>query len=174
VADRTSEPTHTPDGHHLVVDGRRWQATDPAIPPALAAELRSALMTARRDVAAARRTSDDPAERDARTRVHAAKVALGERGRPWWEPPDPDADRARIAAAIVTLVASRRPGTTCPSDVARAVGGTRWRSLMAVTREVTASLVARGEVVATQHGERAEPPWRGPIRIGAVAEDRIG
>jgi hypothetical protein len=42
-------------------------------------------MRARRDVGAARRGHDTEAEQDARARVHTAKVALGERGTPWWE-----------------------------------------------------------------------------------------
>jgi hypothetical protein len=80
-----AEPDRTPDGHFVVIDGRRWRATDPEIPADAAARLRSLLMRARRDVGAARRSQDAAAERDARTRVHTAKVALGERGTPWWE-----------------------------------------------------------------------------------------
>ncbi|MET9225709.1 hypothetical protein [Lentzea sp. NPDC003310] len=80
-----AEPEHTPDGHFVVIDGRRWRATDPEIPSEPAARLRRLLMAARRDVGAARRADDADAERDARSRVHLAKVALGERGTPWWE-----------------------------------------------------------------------------------------
>jgi hypothetical protein len=40
-------------------------------------------MAARRDVGTALRTGQDTAP--ARARVQAAKVALGERGTPWWE-----------------------------------------------------------------------------------------
>ncbi|WP_229075871.1 hypothetical protein [Actinoplanes sp. DH11] len=82
----------TEDGRYIVVDGRRWRATDPAIPDETAAELRRALMAARRDVGAAKRAGLDPAP--ARVRVQAAKVALGERGTPWWEQ-TPDERRAR-------------------------------------------------------------------------------
>ncbi|MFC3453537.1 hypothetical protein [Amycolatopsis speibonae] len=83
-----------PDGHFVVIDGRRWRATDPEIPEEEEVEeeeeeeeerLRSLLMRARRDVGASRRAQDGEAERDARSRVHLAKVALGERGTPWWE-----------------------------------------------------------------------------------------
>jgi uncharacterized protein len=73
----------TEDGHFVVIEGRRWRATDPAIPDEVAAELRRALMAARRDVGSALRARRDPAA--ARARVQAAKVALGERGTPWWE-----------------------------------------------------------------------------------------
>jgi uncharacterized protein len=53
----------TDDGHYIVIAGRRWRVTDPAIPEDGAAVLRRALTAARRDVGA----------------------ALGERGTPWWE-----------------------------------------------------------------------------------------
>ncbi|XVU29590.1 hypothetical protein ACQPZJ_21685 [Actinoplanes sp. CA-054009] len=73
----------TDDGRFLVINGRRWRATDPAIPEGEAAALRKALMAARRDVGKALRAGEDPAS--ARARVQIAKVALGERGTPWWE-----------------------------------------------------------------------------------------
>jgi hypothetical protein len=76
-------PVTTEDGHFVVISGRRWRATDPAIPEDVAAVLRRTLMAARRDVGAALRAGEDPAP--ARARVQAAKVALGERGDPWWE-----------------------------------------------------------------------------------------
>lgn len=73
------EVEHTPDGRYIVVDGRRWRATDPLIPEERRAELQSVLMAWRREV---RRTEGARAARDG---VQAAKVALGERGTPWWE-----------------------------------------------------------------------------------------
>ncbi|MFD5826981.1 hypothetical protein [Lentzea sp. NPDC060358] len=80
-----AEPEHTPDGHFVIINGRRWRATDPAVPADPAARLRRLLMAARRDVGTALRAQDAEAERDARDRVQLAKVALGERGTPWWE-----------------------------------------------------------------------------------------
>lgn len=77
-----SEPERTPDGRYVVIDGRRWRATDPDIPEERAAELRKALMAWRREV---RRTKGTDEERTSRDGVQAAKVALGERGTPWWE-----------------------------------------------------------------------------------------
>ncbi|MEH3155993.1 MAG: hypothetical protein PGN29_11820 [Gordonia paraffinivorans] len=74
-----AEPERTPDGHHIVVNGRRWRATDPLIPDDRGAELRSILMAWRRAV------RDTDGSRAARAGVQAAKVALGERGTPWWE-----------------------------------------------------------------------------------------
>ncbi|GMA31396.1 DUF3253 domain-containing protein [Litorihabitans aurantiacus] len=157
--------TPTPDGHHVVIDGRRWRATDPHVPDDLAAELRRALMSARRDIGAARRAGQDPTP--IRPRVQAAKVALGERGREWWVPVADDGEHVpRIEAAIRTLADARAPRTTCPSDVARVVDGERWRSLMPLVREVAERLVCDGEIVVTQKGEPVDTPWRGPIRIG--------
>ena len=75
----------TPDGRYVVVDGRRWRATDPDIPEDRRQELTNTLMAWRRDV---RRTKGTPEESSSRAGVQAAKVALGERGVPWWEQTD--------------------------------------------------------------------------------------
>ena len=91
-----SEPERTPDGRYVVIDGRRWRATDPDIPEQRQAELRSILMAWRREV---RRTKGTDEERASRDGVHAAKVALGERGTPWWEQTDEER-RARWEADI--------------------------------------------------------------------------
>ena len=82
-----SEPERTEDGRYIVVNGRRWRASDPGLSEERRQELVNALMDARRAVGAAKRSGDGEAERAARERVHAAKVALGERGTPWWESP---------------------------------------------------------------------------------------
>ncbi|WP_405637613.1 hypothetical protein OG543_23955 [Streptomyces sp. NBC_01178] len=82
-------PDRTDDGRYVIVHGRRWRATDPDIPEDAAAALRSHLMAARRAVREAKRTEDAVALRRAREKVHRAKVALGERGEPWWEQPAP-------------------------------------------------------------------------------------
>jgi hypothetical protein len=69
-----------------VIDGRRWRATDPAIPEERRTELVEILMAWRREV---RRTMGTDDESTARAGVQAAKVALGERGKPaWWEQTD--------------------------------------------------------------------------------------
>lgn len=153
-------PERTKDGHHVVVDGRRWRATDPSIPDALRSELVKELMAARRAV----KDEGDAA----RHRVQDAKVALGERGEPWWEEPTPDGRRERIAAALRTLARHRAPdGTTCPSDAARAVGGEGWRGLMDETRSVARELAGRGELEIVQKGVVLDPDgtWKGPVRI---------
>ncbi|MFC5137484.1 hypothetical protein ACFPK1_04520 [Actinomycetospora rhizophila] len=89
----------TDDGRWIVVDGRKWRATDPLIPEDEAAVLRRWLMAARRDVGTAKKASDEDAEKAARARVHAAKTALGERGPAWWEQPDDDR-RARWSEGL--------------------------------------------------------------------------
>lgn len=92
------EPERTEDGRYVVVDGRRWRASDPQLPDDLRQHLVDELMDARRAVGAAKRHDDATAERAARDRVHDAKVALGERGQPWWEPPETDELHARRAS----------------------------------------------------------------------------
>ena len=72
----------TEDGRFLVIAGRRWRATDPLIPDERRHALQSVLMAWRREV---RRTKGTDEERRSRDGVQAAKVALGERGTPWWE-----------------------------------------------------------------------------------------
>ncbi|MGW3114970.1 hypothetical protein [Streptomyces sp. SID4982] len=87
MARHPSPPEKTPDGHFVVIDGRRWRATDPDVPEDVAARLRRHLMSARRAVRSALDAGDREAESAARGRVQRAKVALGERGTPWWEQP---------------------------------------------------------------------------------------
>lgn len=160
----------TPDGRWIVVDGRRWRASDPAIPEGLRAELVAELMDARRAVAAARRSDEATALRAARARVHAAKVALGERGHPWWDEPSADALEARIDATISALSSRRGERTFCPSDVARVAGGTSWRAAMDPVREAMRRLLGAGELEVLQRGQPLDPDaeWRGPIRARGV------
>jgi hypothetical protein len=86
-------PPTTPDGRYLVVKGRLWRRSNPALGTRQRALLVEALMHARRDVGRALRSGDPVAERAARARVHRAKVALGERGSPWWTDGAPDFNR---------------------------------------------------------------------------------
>ena len=104
------EPERTVDERHIVVDGRRWRASDPGIPDTFRAELVAELMAARRI--------------QARARVQDAKVALGERGEPWWEPTEVGR-RDRMAAVVRTLLRHRNADKSiCPSDAARWSAGT--------------------------------------------------
>lgn len=161
------------DGRWIVVDGRRWRATDPSIPEPLRVELVAELMAARRAVGAAKRLEDPAAEAAARARVRDAKVALGERGEPWWEPPTPAGSATRVRSAMAALARKRAPATTCPSDAARAVGGERWRSLMAAARDAAVALADEGVVELRQRGEPIDHrlPWRGPVRVAWVGDD---
>ncbi|HSP02439.1 MAG TPA: DUF3253 domain-containing protein [Acidimicrobiales bacterium] len=166
MADR--EPERTEDGRYVVVDGRRWRASDPAIPEVLRQQLVDELMDARRAVGPAKRSGDDEAEVAARARVQAAKVALGERGQPWWEPPTDAGRRQRLEAAVLALAHRRAPDKTiCPSDAARAVGGEAWRDDMDLARDVVRALAADGRVEVLQRGEPvpADADWKGPIRV---------
>lgn len=79
------DPERTADGRYVVIRGRRWRATDPSLPEERRRELVRELMSARSAVGWAKRRGDAEAERAARARVQAAKVALGERGPKWWE-----------------------------------------------------------------------------------------
>lgn len=67
--------------------------SDPALPEAQRAELVAELMQARRAVGVARSGKDAVAEAGARLAVDKAKVALGERGEPWWRDGAPDYNR---------------------------------------------------------------------------------
>ncbi len=73
--------------------------TDPAIPEAELARLKSHLGRGRSGV----RTAADDAELAAtRHRTQLAKVGLGERGTPWWEQTD-DERRERWESALAEL-----------------------------------------------------------------------
>lgn len=153
------EIERTDDGRYIVVGGRRWRATDPAIPDQLRQQLFDELMAARREV---RRIGDA-----ARARVQDAKVALGERGEPWWEESTPHGRAVRLAAAARALLHHRKPDATiCPSDIARVVGGTEWRAIMDEARAVIGELRRLGTVRVTQKGDDVDPDSaRGPIRV---------
>ncbi len=77
-------PLTTPDGRYIVVRGRLWRAANPHLTDEQRAALTKALMDARREVKAAGRAHDPGRLAAARKAVDAAKVALGERGSPWW------------------------------------------------------------------------------------------
>jgi hypothetical protein len=88
MSDRYPE---TSDGRYFVVRGRLWRKSDPALDEATRNRLVKDLMSARRAV---RDTKGDPdAMAKARHLVDDAKVALGERGAPWWEDGAPDYNR---------------------------------------------------------------------------------
>lgn len=88
-----TEPLTTPDGRYLIVRGRLWRRTNPALSEEARQALVQQLMQARRGVAVARRQGDAAALRAARTAVQQAKEGLGERGPVWWDDGAPDYTR---------------------------------------------------------------------------------
>lgn len=77
-----------------------------------------------------------------------------------------DTDRALEDAIRSLLHARAKDASICPSEVARAVGGEDWRTLMEQTRRAARRLVAAGELEITQHGRVVDPSTaKGPIRI---------
>ena len=97
---RDADPPTTPDGRYIVVRGRLWRRTNPALGEDRRAALVADLMQARRDVGTALRAGDAAGERDARSRVDGAKQALGERGPVWWDDGAPDLNRHMAANTL--------------------------------------------------------------------------
>ena len=86
----------TPDGRYIVVEGRLWRSSDLALPAEARQGFVDELMEARRAVRSALKTEDPDALKSARSRVQAAKEALGERGAVWWDDGAPDLTRRKI------------------------------------------------------------------------------
>ncbi len=86
----------TPDGRYFVVRGRLWRMSNPDLSADERKQLTDALMHARRDVGRALRSGDARAVRQARVLVNEAKIALGERGAPWWSDDAPDYNRRLV------------------------------------------------------------------------------
>ncbi|KAK9895473.1 hypothetical protein P389DRAFT_197530 [Cystobasidium minutum MCA 4210] len=75
----------TPDEHYIIVNGRKWRATDPAIPEAEFEELKHFLALGRSGSRKSKTKSEDDIKA-ARQYTALAKLGLGERGQPvWWE-----------------------------------------------------------------------------------------
>lgn len=89
-------PPRTPDGRYLVVRGRLWRLSNPALAPEAREALVAELMAARRDVGVQGRAGNQQAVREARARVDRAKRALGERGPVWWSDGAPDLNRKLV------------------------------------------------------------------------------
>lgn len=84
----------TPDGRYFVVRGRLWRKSDPALDEETRIRLVKELMAARRAVRQAK--GDRVALAQARARVDEAKIALGERGKVWWDDGEPDLNRRLV------------------------------------------------------------------------------
>lgn len=86
-----NDPAHvsrTSDGRFIIVNNRRWRATDPLIPDAELAQLKHHLAKGRSGTRVAKgkgKEEADAAVKLARQRTGIAKHGLGERGKPeWW------------------------------------------------------------------------------------------
>jgi len=86
----------TPDGRYFVVKETLWRCANPSLSEATRQALVSDLMRARRAVKQAKAEDDTSALQRARASVHAAKVALGERGAVWWTDGSPDYNRRKV------------------------------------------------------------------------------
>jgi len=95
VHTKRSPYPHTPDGRYFVVRGRLWRLSKPDLTEDERLPLVADLMNARRAVRDAGTDADAKAE--ARKRVNAAKIALGESGPVWWDDGSPDYNRKLVA-----------------------------------------------------------------------------
>lgn len=109
----------TPDGRYLVVRGRLWRAANPGLTREERQYLVDRLMCARRAVAAARRSGEAAALRQARDQVNAAKLALGERGPVWWTDGAPDLNRHRVRKTPYANWFAERIGKASPDEPQR-------------------------------------------------------
>ena len=80
-----SENSDSDDERWLIVKGRRWRRTDPALEPSVIEELKGHLGAARNAVKQAKKRGAENDLAEARRRVDVAKHGLGERGEYWWE-----------------------------------------------------------------------------------------
>lgn len=91
----TSELT-TPDGRYLVIQGRLWRASNPALPAEAKVKYMRDLLNGRRALKAAKTSGDEDAISAARKLVARAQVGLGERGPAWWKDGAPDFNRTQV------------------------------------------------------------------------------
>lgn len=92
---KSHPPLKTPDGRYLIVRGRLWRTSNPHLSEQQRTELVAELMAARSRVRLALQSGDAVELQAAHAGVHAAKVALGERGPVWWDDA-PDLNRRLV------------------------------------------------------------------------------
>jgi hypothetical protein len=73
-----------------------WRTSDPRLDVAERERLVKELMRLRNRIKQAIRAEDPAEERKARRALHRVKVALGERGPPWWTDGAPDFNRHMV------------------------------------------------------------------------------
>jgi Protein of unknown function (DUF3253) len=81
-----------------------------------------------------------------------------------------------LEETILSLIAERGPEKTiCPSDAARALGGTHpdgWGPLMQPIRRIAVRLAKEGRLVITRKGRIVDPDdFRGVYRLGLPRQD---
>jgi hypothetical protein len=74
-----------------------------------------------------------------------------------------------LEVTMLALLDERGTATACPSEVARKVGGTRWRELMPKVRAAAVRLQQRGKLAGYQRGRPVDlARARGPVRLRAA------
>jgi hypothetical protein len=91
-------------------------------------------------------------------------------------PARPAADPARLEETILALVAERGDGKTiCPSEAARAIGGSHpdgWGPLMIPVRRAAVRLAHAGRIVIYRKGKQVDPDdFKGVYRLGMPRSD---
>ncbi|MCA8942823.1 MAG: DUF3253 domain-containing protein [Planctomycetes bacterium] len=67
---------------------------------------------------------------------------------------------------MLEILASRRAGSICPSEIARQLEPTEWRALMEPVRRAARRLAHDGRLEITQRGAVVDPAdFRGPVRL---------
>ena len=84
----------TEDGHYVIIDGRKWRATNPNLPEEERQKWVNELMSARREVGRAKKAEDETAEKAARERVQTTSTPASAGSSTW--------KKAAIAGAAVT------------------------------------------------------------------------
>ncbi|WP_038200850.1 hypothetical protein [Xenophilus azovorans] len=109
----------TPDGRYIVARGRLWRAANPGLTREERQRLVERLMDARRAMAIARRGGEAAAPRQARSQIHAARIALGGHGPPWWTDGAPDLDRHLVRDSPYAQWFADRQARNPPDDAQR-------------------------------------------------------
>jgi len=114
--------TPTPDRRYFVIRGRLWRLSNPGLNPEIHERLVGELMAGRRAVRDAAGSQERIA---ARLKVDAAKKALGERGRVWWDDGAPDYNRCLVVDT--PYAAWFNQSSDCPTSISATDGGSRRR-----------------------------------------------
>lgn len=114
-----AEPDQTPDGRYIIVAGRLWRATNPALSETARKKLVSRLMRARRAKQAAMKAVDAAAIKAAMAEVEAAKRGLGERGPVWWKDGAPNENRTLVKNSSYAAWWAKQTGGTPPKPASK-------------------------------------------------------